>query len=76
MFYSQVDVPDPTPEQTNGGTICTWSFVLVNSAQAGTAILANALENAASAVVGAFHNTISIVAEVAAGTLAGTQELV
>jgi PASTA domain len=74
LFYQDVDVPDPTPQFPDGGSI-SWSFILTNSGHTDSSALVGALNNAANAVVGAFVGSGDITAEVAAGAIIGVQTL-
>jgi len=75
LLYQNVDVPDPTSDLPDGGSI-SWSFVLVNAGHADYSVLVGALNNAANAVAGALVSSGNILAELAAGGIIGTQALV
>jgi hypothetical protein len=74
LLYQGVDVPDPTSNLPDGGSI-SWSFILVNAGHADYSVLVGALNNAANAVVGALVSSGNILAELAAGGIIGAQAL-
>jgi len=70
MSYQNVEVPDPTTEFPDGGSI-EWGFVLANAGHADEAVLA-ALNNAASKISGSLVSTGEPVSmAIGAGILAG-----
>jgi hypothetical protein len=75
LLYQNVDVPDPTSDLPDGGSI-SWSFILVNAGNVDHSVLVNALNNAANAVTGALVSSGNILAELVAGGIIGTQALV
>jgi hypothetical protein len=75
LLYQNVDVPDPTPDAPDGGSIA-WSFVLVNAGHVDYSVLVGALNNAANAVVGALVSSGNVLAELVAGGIIGAQALV
>ncbi len=77
MSYQNVDVPDPTPEFPDGGSIA-WSFVLVNSGTGDVAALGNALNKLSSGIVGAVlvSGGLSITSIPIVAGLVAAQELV
>jgi hypothetical protein len=51
LFYSDVDVPDPTPESPDGGAIY-WTFLLTNAGHQDSSVIVDALNNAANDIAG------------------------
>jgi hypothetical protein len=52
LFYTNVDVPDPTSQSPDGGAIF-WNFLLANAGHVDLSVIVNALNNTANAVAGA-----------------------
>jgi PASTA domain len=76
LFFSDVDVPDPTSDAPDGGA-AYWTFILANAGHAKddptTAV--TAINNAAAGVVGALVSSGNIMAEIGAGLIVGAQAL-
>jgi hypothetical protein len=73
LTYSDVDVPDATPDAPDGGAIY-WSFILVNK-NAPDPIFRTVMDDAVNAVVGALIGTGNIVPIIVAGALEGAKAL-
>jgi hypothetical protein len=74
LLYQNVDVPDPTSDLPDGGSI-SWSFILVNAGHADYSALVGALNNAANGIAGALISSGNVWAELAAGGIIATQAL-
>jgi hypothetical protein len=75
LLYQNVDVPDPTPDSPDGGSIA-WSFVLVNAGHVDYSVLVSGLNNAANGIVGALVSSGNVLAELGALGIIGVQALV
>jgi len=56
LFYSGVDVPDPTDESADGGAVC-WSFILANAGRPDYSTLVDTITTAADGLAGALIGT-------------------
>ena len=80
LFYSNVDVPDATPDLPDGGAVY-WSFILSNAGHAkdDPTAAVTAINNAAAGVVGALVSGAiddgDVVGAIAAGVIIGVQGL-
>jgi PASTA domain len=83
LFWSNIDVPDPTPDLPDGGA-AYWSFVLTNSGDAKTnpSVITTAINNVAAGVIGALvqagqslGSSGDFMEEIAAGAVAGALAL-
>ena len=77
LQWVNVDVPDPTPENPDGGAI-TWTFLLVNAGHVGSGFI-DVFNKASDAFAGAFAGEVvggNPAALAGVATVLGVQELV